>query len=367
MVLSSQSMHVRPATCARLAFELVSFLVSRVMFSLVSLGLSSVATTHSPPPPTSTSTKGNRESKMDAFILASFSLWCASGFELSSPKAFTRSREQMTSSYDAMQAAPLSYASVVAPVRTKCSWILHGKNQEQDSSADQNGLEELNVEVLSADEDEFSSDELDWIPDRIKSQARRLERRIPAVVEDDSSVEDGKKDRPSPYTDEEEDIISSMGGKAQSNRREAGYLGDSTLREIAMDYSVPVSYLADVLCMWGVFPPIQIDDVPLGDMVTGEQAFAILEAVNSLDVGALNDRYSNTNLRQLCFEYDIDLQDAFSMAVKEGWSLPFGVETCLRVEQEDELLRVLRHEGSEMTTYDLDNEDDEKYMYGDLS
>jgi hypothetical protein len=29
------------------------------------------------------------------------------------------------------------------------------------------------------------------------------------------------------------------------------------------------------------------------------------------------------------------------MAIKEGWSLPFGVQTCLRVEQEDELLRVL--------------------------
>ncbi|KAL7575951.1 hypothetical protein ACA910_000746 [Epithemia clementina (nom. ined.)] len=231
-----------------------------------------------------------------------------------------------------------------------------------------NQVENKNAEVLSAGDDE-EEEELDWIPDRIKAKARRLENRIPAVVEKSTgdppltTSATTKRNQPSPYTEEEEEIIASMGGKTRSSRREMGYLGDSTLREIAMDYSVPVCYLADVLCMWGVLPPIPIDDVPLGDMVTGEQAFAILEAVNSLDVGALNDRYSNTNLRQLCFEYDIDLQDAFSMVMKEGWSLPFGVETCLRVEQEDELLRVLRHEGSEMTTETLDNADEEDYDF----
>jgi hypothetical protein len=92
--------------------------------------------------------------------------------------------------------------------------------------------------------------------------------------------------------------------------------------------------------MWGVPIPINIDD-RLGDLVTGEQAFALLEAVNSLDVAQLHDRYSNTSLLTLCYEWDIDLQKAFEMAMKEGWSLPFGVQTCLRVEQESELLRVL--------------------------
>ena len=91
--------------------------------------------------------------------------------------------------------------------------------------------------------------------------------------------------------------------------------------------------------MWGVPVPIQIDD-RLGDLVTGEQAFAILEAVNSLDVAALHDRYSNMSLLNFCNEYDIELQSAFETAMHEGWSLPFGVQTCLRVEQEDELLRL---------------------------
>ena len=44
---------------------------------------------------------------------------------------------------------------------------------------------------------------------------------------------------------------------------------------------------------------------------------------------------------QLCIEYDMDLKEVFEFAMKEGWSLPFGVRTNLRVEQEEEVLRVL--------------------------
>ena len=91
--------------------------------------------------------------------------------------------------------------------------------------------------------------------------------------------------------------------------------------------------------MWGVPVPINLHD-RLGDMVTGEQAFALVEAVNTLDVGYLNDRYSNQNMMQVCDGWDIDIKDAFEFAMTEGWSLPFGVRTNLRVEQEDELLRV---------------------------
>ena len=157
-----------------------------------------------------------------------------------------------------------------------------------------------------------------------------------------------------------------MGGKVKpgkdstthQSKREDGFLGDSTLQEIATDYSVPVCYLADVVCMWGAPVPINVHD-RLGDLVTGEQAFALLEAVNSLDVAALHDRYSNSNLVQFCYEFDILLQGAFEMAMKEGWSLPFGVQTCLRVEQEDELLRVLGQpiaveDDSSMETMDID-------------
>jgi hypothetical protein len=124
------------------------------------------------------------------------------------------------------------------------------------------------------------------------------------------------------------------------NLREEGYLGDSTLVEISLDYSVPISYLADVLANWGA--PVPIDpNCRLGDMVTGEQAFAILEAIHTLDVASLHGRYSEVDLVGICDIYDIEMTDAFEFCIDRGWALPFGVRTFLRVEQEEELLDVL--------------------------
>jgi hypothetical protein len=186
------------------------------------------------------------------------------------------------------------------------------------SSESNSDWESLPAEVLTDEGDDDDDDDEDWIPDRYKN-------------------------RPTPYTDDEEAVIEAMGGKQKTARtysREPGYLGDSTLEDICTDYSVPICYLADVLCTWGAPIPINPQSL-LGDLVTGEQAFAILEAINSLDVAALHDRYSDVTLQQLCYEWDINLNDAFAMAMKEGWNLPFGVQTFLRVDQERELLRVL--------------------------
>ena len=127
---------------------------------------------------------------------------------------------------------------------------------------------------------------------------------------------------------------------SSSNLREEGYLGDSTLREISLDYGVPIPYLADVLANWGI--PVPIDpNVRLGDMVTGEQAFAILEAIHTLDVASLHERYSEEDLLGLCDCYDINLQLAFEFCLERGYALPFGVRTFLRVEQEEDLIATL--------------------------
>jgi len=247
-------------------------------------------------------------------------------------------------------------------------------NDDDDREEEDAWYENLDV-LLESENDMYGGEgdaEDDWIPDAEKARGRRPRNSrelIPAneVLGDSYNNDDNKpkanqddgfpkKERPSPYTEEEEELIAAMGGKektkpnhlnqnqnqntaASSSQREIGFLGDSTLREIARDYSVPICYLADVLAMWGVPVPINVND-RLGDLVTGEQAFALVEAVNTLDVGYLNDRYSNQNLLQVCDGWEINIKDAFEFAMGEGWSLPFGVRTNLRVEQEDELLRV---------------------------
>lgn len=220
------------------------------------------------------------------------------------------------------------------------------------------------VEIVPEDENEINED-LRWLPDREKAKLIR-ENKLPKPgeadpkdfygnsqkqrktvystdpIEEDSQANQKRKKRLT-YTEEEEELIEILGGKSMENPsplRESGFLGDSTLREIAMDFQVPICYLADVLCGWGVPPPIDPNMI-LGDLVTGEQAFAILEAIHTLDVGSLNDRYADYDLATLCNEYDIDLADAFEMAMKEGWNLPFGVRTYLRVEQEEHLIEKL--------------------------
>lgn len=213
-------------------------------------------------------------------------------------------------------------------------------------------------ELVNENDDDDDDDEEDWLPDRERALRKRRfaqeyyaqsspERvnqiKTPTTTtktSDQGEDESTAAQRAPVYTEEEEELILAMGGRT-GGKREPGYLGDSTLAEIARDYSVPVCYIADVLCTWGVPIPININE-RLGDMVTGEQAFAILEAIHTLDVAVLQDRYSNHNLMELCDYYDMDIRDAFQMAIKEGWSLPFGVQTCLRVEQEQDLLRVLR-------------------------
>ena len=214
---------------------------------------------------------------------------------------------------------------------------------------DQEVSQWYNAELVDDENDDDDEDE-DWLPDREKALRKRkfvqeyytqtpTERVNQIKTPADSSDSDDESKRTPVYTEEEEELILAMGGRT-GGKREPGYLGDSTLAEVAQDYSVPVCYLADVLCTWGVPVPINVHE-RLGDMVTGEQAFAILEAILTLDVAALQDRYSNSNVMEVCSYHDIDLRDAFQMAIKEGWSLPFGVQTCLRVEQEEELLRVL--------------------------
>ena len=237
-----------------------------------------------------------------------------------------------------------------------------------------------NVELI---QDEYGDDKEDdadeWLPDQEKAKRRKERARIyaeklttqqhqqqeqPSTQQQKQQEDkvDSTRARPSAYTDEEEQVIAAMGGKTfhPDRKREPGFLGDSTLQEIATDYSVPICYLADVLCMWDVPPPIHVDD-RLGDLVTGEQAFAILEAVHSLDVSALHDRYSNMNLINICAEWDIDLQKAFEMCMREGWSLPFGVQTCLRVEQEDALVDALGNRLAMSSVGDDGGDDDNEY------
>jgi len=235
-----------------------------------------------------------------------------------------------------------------------------GINSRREVIQSASGIPTVATELVSDDDsDDDESDE--WMSDMERAKRRRESRWKPAAADTSTAktpvgssnvnTEDGvtssdtetQPKKRLTYTAEEEDLIETLGGKDLDNpssKREPGFLGDCTLKEIAFDFQIPICYLADVICGWGVQAPIDPDAL-LGDMVTGEQAFAILEAIHTLEVGALNDRYADYDLMTLCNEYDVDIIDGYELAVKEGWNLPFGVRTFLRVEQENDFIRIL--------------------------
>jgi len=153
----------------------------------------------------------------------------------------------------------------------------------------------IEAEFVPDENDDDDDDE--WLPDRERvRRAKGGMKRAIGVPEsttsqkhpDTADIKPQKKRLT--YTDEEEELIDALGGRDKDNpssKRESGFLGDCTLKEIASDYQVPICYLADALCGWGVPPPIDTDAM-LGDLCTGEMAFAILEAIHTLDMSAIN-------------------------------------------------------------------------------
>jgi len=228
-------------------------------------------------------------------------------------------------------------------------------------------FEDERAEIIFSDEE---NEEEIWISDRelirravaspggeaLTNRDKRTFKKIRPAAIPDEDIDSEKSENKLIYNEEEQKLMKDIGGKESPvNSREPGYLGDSTLEEIAMDFSVPICYIADVLVTWGC--PIPIDtSMRLGDLVTGksifsfqkykyiflgEQAFALLEAIHTLDMAQIQDTYSNYDLMTVSEDNDIDLKEAFNFVMKKGWSLPFGMQTCLRVTQEDELIETL--------------------------
>jgi predicted DNA-binding ribbon-helix-helix protein len=103
---------------------------------------------------------------------------------------------------------------------------------------------------------------------------------------------------------------------------------------------VPISWIGDALCNFGVPPPIQWT-ARMGDLIDGEQAFEILEAMHGWDHSIMYDMYTWDSLRELAASHELDLGDVLQVCDEEGFALPFGLRSHLRVEQYARLMRRL--------------------------
>lgn len=103
-----------------------------------------------------------------------------------------------------------------------------------------------------------------------------------------------------------------------------------TLFEIANCYHFSLAFLGDYVCQLGCPAPIDIN-AKLGDMLTGEQIFSLLEAINTLDPYESNIDFDSTTLRDIARELDISSEKAIDICESEGFNLPFGLDTICHI------------------------------------
>lgn len=79
----------------------------------------------------------------------------------------------------------------------------------------------------------------------------------------------------------------------------------------------------------------------MGDLIDGERALELLEAMHGWDHAVMYDMYTWDSLRELAASHELDLGDVLQVCDEEKFALPFGLRSHLRVEQYVRLMRRL--------------------------
>lgn len=143
------------------------------------------------------------------------------------------------------------------------------------------------------------------------------------------------------WTDEEDEELSlTFSNEDVTLSGDGNAFGDLSVADVANDYRFPISYVADAIIGFGVPPPI-LDSAKIGELLDADQAFALLEAVNSLDAAEVEDEYVAFDLAKCADLLETDLAEVFALCVERGFGLPHGVETQLRRDQYEALRTAL--------------------------
>lgn len=144
-----------------------------------------------------------------------------------------------------------------------------------------------------------------------------------------------------PLDDSTERSFFSLANEKMTLSGDGASFADMRICDIASDYGFPVSYIADALVGFGISPPIRDGD-KLADLVNGDQAYALLEALTSLDGNDIQAMYVDFTLDYAAYLLDVDVADLFAACNAKGFSLPHGLETQLRREQFDLIAKEVR-------------------------
>lgn len=116
-----------------------------------------------------------------------------------------------------------------------------------------------------------------------------------------------------------------------------------TLREISESYLFSLSFLGDYVVQLGVRPPIDVD-AKVGDFLTSEQAYSLLEALTSLDPYESNIEYDSMTATEVANELGLSTEDFCFICDGERLNLPYGMDTVLHQSVVEKIREVVEYD-----------------------
>ena len=107
-----------------------------------------------------------------------------------------------------------------------------------------------------------------------------------------------------------------------------GTAASLSLSDISESSCFSLSFLGDFLVQMGCKAPIDIN-AKLGNLLTGEQIFTLLQAINTLDPFDSNLEYDTVPIDELAEELGISSNRILKILEAKDINLPFGLDTIL--------------------------------------
>lgn len=101
-----------------------------------------------------------------------------------------------------------------------------------------------------------------------------------------------------------------------------------SLQEISEAYGFTVGYLADFASKLGCSVPVDIHS-PVGDILTGEQVYTLLQALTSLDPLDTNLSYDTASMFEISEELSIPVDQLIKLCEQNEINLPLGKHSNL--------------------------------------
>lgn len=147
-------------------------------------------------------------------------------------------------------------------------------------------------------------------------------------------------------------------------------ISDLNLQEIADATSFSLDYLGDFMIQLGCPAPLNKDE-KIGNLLTGNQVYELLEAVNTLDPYDADIGYDSVSVKELAEELDVNINRILKIIERENFHLPFGLDTVLHRDCIDRVKNIIDYneyddahkwddEGVESREDDDDGEDSKK-------